>query len=100
MKRTRLPARSRKQAALYVARRRLVASLLAEFPWCQVPGCPTRSEVVHEPLTRARGGSVTDPDNCRAICHAHHAEIHDTEPAWAYELGFLRHSWDGREESA
>jgi hypothetical protein len=97
MKRTgRLPFRSRKQQALYRQRGPFVAAMLTERPWCEVPNCTRPSEDVHEPLTRARGGSVLDPDNARCICRTHHREIHDTEPAWAYELGFLRHSWDKR----
>lgn len=95
-----LVPRSKKTAALYVQRRALVAGLLAERPGCEVPGCTRRSTEVHEPLTRARGGSVTDEGNCRAVCFEHHREIHDTEPAWAYEAGFLRHSWDTNGDAA
>lgn len=89
-----MKGRSAKKSKQYVTRRVLVAGLLAERPWCEIPGCPSRSEVVHEPLTRARGGDILDEDNCRAICNAHHSEIHDTEPEWAYAQGFLKHSWD------
>ncbi|MER6942541.1 HNH endonuclease signature motif containing protein [Nonomuraea sp. NPDC000554] len=60
---------------------------------CEVPGCTSLADDAHEVLTRARGGSITDPDNIRAVCRPHHDEI-GTEPVWAYELGFLRHSWE------
>jgi hypothetical protein len=60
---------------------------------CEVPWCKNVANDPHEPLTRARGGSITDPDNVRAVCRSCHDEI-GKEPAWAYELGFLRHSWE------
>jgi 5-methylcytosine-specific restriction endonuclease McrA len=31
---------------------------------------------VHEIIPRSRGGSATDPDNCRLLCVRHHAEAH------------------------
>jgi hypothetical protein len=47
----------------------------------------------HEPLTRARGGSITDPDNLIWLCRAHHSWVH-SEPTKAHELGLLQHSWE------
>lgn len=86
--RKRLPARSRKQVALYVLRRRLVASLLEERPVCQ--RCQAaRSTECHELLSRARGGSVLDPDNIACLCHACHAWI-TTHPKDATTDGWLR----------
>lgn len=82
-----------------VVRRALVARLMAERPICEVPWCSRRSDDVHEPLTRARGGDFLDESNCRCVCRIHHDEI-GQEPAWAYELGFLRHSWDRGREGA
>ena len=64
----------------------LVKSLLAEIPNCQ--RCGGRNEVVHEKLTRARGGSITDPDNCVVLCHPCHAWIH-AHPRQATEGGWL-----------
>lgn len=93
---TRLKAMSKKRQRIALQRRRLRADLLEEFPICQVPWCESASTDIHEPLTRARGGSILDPENCRAVCRLHHDLIH-AEPSWAYELGFLKHSW---EESA
>ena len=60
---------------------------------CEVPWCGNEANDPHEPLTRARGGSITDPENVRAVCRPCHEAI-GAEPAWAYELGFLRHSWE------
>ncbi len=86
----------RREAAdgdLRARRRELVDRLLRQRPVCEVPGCDHRSEHVHEVLTRARGGSIVDEDNCRAVCFACHRRIHD-EPWWSEPLGLLVHSWD------
>lgn len=93
MRRTALRSRSKKTARVYTQRRRLVADVLAAFPVCQVPWCDRPSTDVHEPLTRARGGSILDRDNCKAVCSLHHDLIHLEDPIW-YELGFLKHSWE------
>ena len=44
---------------------------------------------LHEPLTRARGGSILDPANTVAICRSGHDWIH-VNPAAATDLGLLR----------
>jgi hypothetical protein len=75
-------------------RRRVVAELTAEGPRiCPVPWCTNVADSPHEPLTRARGGSITDPGNIVLVCWAHNQEL-TLEPAWGYQLGLLRHSWD------
>jgi hypothetical protein len=79
-----------------VERRKLVALILATNPICEVPWCLARSVDVHEPLTRARGGDILDPENCRAVCRLHHDLIHANAEAWIEDLGFLKHSWDGQ----
>lgn len=43
---------------------------------------------VHEPHTRARGGSITDPDNMVAVCRSCHDWIH-SNPKKATELNLL-----------
>ena len=96
IRRTRLRARSPKTQRVYVERRQLVARLLAERPVCEVPWCTSASVDIHEPLTRARGGSILDEDNCRAVCRMHHDLIHANAEPWIEDLGFLRHSWDGQ----
>lgn len=68
----------------------------ANFPAgtrCSKPGCWKPYEDVHEPLTRARGGSITDPNNAVALCRPHHEDVGAEKP-WAYELGLLIHSWE------
>jgi hypothetical protein len=88
----RLPMRSKKMKALYVDRRRLVARMLSETPICDRCHAERATEI-HEVLTRARGGSVVDEANCRALCHACH--LHITEnPAESLREGWIRSSWD------
>lgn len=61
---------------------------------CAVPWCAQVGDSPHEPLTRARGGSITDPDNLIWVCWPHNQEL-TLEPPWGYQLGLLKHSWDG-----
>ena len=78
-------------------RRQMVAQLYPERPRCARPGCPSMADDLHEPLTRARGGSIVDPDNQKPLCRAGHDEITfrpESELQWAYDAGLLRHSWD------
>jgi len=86
-RRTPLRFRSAKRTRIMPARRALVAALLAERPWCQRCGTE-RSTDVHEPLTRAQGGNILDPDACVAICRRCHEWAH-THPAEAYATGWL-----------
>lgn len=84
--------RSRKREALYRKRRPLVEQLLAEFPICQ--RCGTNpSQDIHEVVTRARGGSILDRKNLRAICRSCHTFI-TTHPAQAEAEGLMAHSWE------
>ncbi len=110
--------RSKKRAKLMRDERvPFVKAFLEEHPWCQRcqanipkqvvwneyagrhitvqnpgtpgnPGAVQRSTVVHEKLTRARGGSITDPENCVALCRECHDWIH-AHPRQATEDGWL-----------
>jgi hypothetical protein len=87
-----MSANRRRVAPLRAA---LVASELALRPRCEVCGIKP-SGTLHEKLTRARGGSILDPENTVAVCvgpGSCHDRIHDN-PAWATEMGLLRHSWE------
>lgn len=89
-----LRAQSKKRQAENRERRAMLKAKYGDgLVVCEVPWCRNVANDPHEPLTRARGGSITDPENVRAVCRPCHDEI-GTEPAWAYELGFLRHSWE------
>jgi hypothetical protein len=46
----------------------------------------------HEPLTRARGGSIVDPDNIVIVCRNVHNWTH-ANPSLATEAGLLRSAW-------
>lgn len=52
-------------------------------------GCTSWATDLHEPLTRARGGSVLDAANTIATCRSCHRWIHD-HPLKATESGLLR----------
>jgi hypothetical protein len=65
-----------------------------ERPRCARPGCPRLADDLHEILTRARGGSITDEANTAPLCRQDNDEL-TLEPDWGYDLGLLRHSWDG-----
>jgi hypothetical protein len=79
-------------------RRRLIAAQFPERPLCAVPWCLNFADDIHEPLTRARGGSITDPANWKPLCRSCHDTVTftpESELQWAYDLGLLRHSWAG-----
>lgn len=82
-------------------RRAMVTRLYGgETPLCAVwelmqpQWCGRWADDAHEPLSRARGGSITDPENHAPLCRPCHTLITDKEPGWAYEAGLLVHSWD------
>ena len=85
--------RSRKLAKVYrEVRVPLVRRLLAERPACETRLsliCTGRSTACHEKLTRARGGSITDPANILCVCADCHDAIH-RNIAEATRRGFLR----------
>jgi hypothetical protein len=88
LRRTPLRRRSRKTEALYrLERIPLVRGMLADRPWCE--RCENhKSQDIHEVLPRGRGGSITDPANCVALCRACHMDIHD-HPAQSMREGWL-----------
>lgn len=91
MKRSPISRRSRKMRRAYVERRKLVAEMLAGA-MCARCGTQKATEV-HELLSRARGGSILDPDNCVPLCHTCHSWI-TTNPKQATLDGWLRNSWE------
>lgn len=86
---------SRRRQAENRLRRKVVYATFGDAPTCTVLWCNRLADDCHEPLTRARGGSITDPANMAPLCRPHHDEITDEQPDWAYDLGLLVHSWDG-----
>jgi hypothetical protein len=94
MRRTPIRSVSRKRAAVNRVRAKVVRGITANgLTICPSPGCTRIADSPHEPLTRARGGSITDPKNIVMMCWPHNQEL-TLEPPWGYELGLLRHSWD------
>lgn len=82
---------SKKRAALLRERKRVTADMYGQP--CEMPDCVQRVTEVHEVLTRARGGSITDRTNMRGLCSEHHRYITE-HPAWAAENGWMRHAWE------
>jgi hypothetical protein len=65
---------------------------------CGRPECQRPATDLHEPLSRARGGSITDPANAVPLARECHDEITfrpESELQWAYDAGLLVHSWGG-----
>lgn len=79
---------SKKRAAENRRRRALIAKMSAEGrPSCVNCGAP--AEDLHEVLSRARGGSITDPANCVPICRPCHAYATE-HPIEAEKLGLSK----------
>lgn len=100
-RRTPLRAVSARRVKENRQRRKMTDALFPDRPKCSVPRCPSLADDLHEPLTRARGGSITDPGNACPLCRPHHDQITfapESELGWAYDLGLLRHSWQTRED--
>jgi len=55
--------------------------------------CRGRGEDWDEIQSRARGGSIIDPANVRAVCRPCHTKLTDN-PAEAERRGLTRHSWE------
>ena len=102
-RRTRIKPVSAKRVAENRERRAMARTLWPELPPCPVPWCGRIADDLHEILSRAQGGSITDPENCIPLCSLHHDEITffpESKLEWAYALGFLKHSRDADGGSA
>jgi hypothetical protein len=101
---------SAKRRAENRQRRAMITGLAGgERPLCAVwlliqpEWCTRWADDAHEPLSRARLGSIVDPENCRFLCRACHDVLTfrpESELQWAYNLGLLRHSWHAGGEVA
>lgn len=114
-RKTPLRSVSKKRQSQQAARRKLVQEQLALRPKCEAgepiyvhyqtnfgyeyarerrktDQCYGRATDIHEPLTRARGGSITDVENTISVCRRCHDWIH-AHPEIATDLGLLKHSW-------
>lgn len=108
-RRTPLKRMSAKRAAIAPKRRAFVAELLERRPTCEFPTrielgiwfgvhfvpCGQPAVDCHEPLTRARGGSILDENNTVVTCRKHHEHLH-SYPEWSAGIGLLKHSWDAQ----
>ena len=85
---------SKKRAKENRVRAAVIAGLYPERPRCDC-GCGRLADDVHEILSRARGGSITDGANFAAVARFCHNAITDEAP-FGYELGLSVHSWDAQ----
>lgn len=96
-RRTQLQPVSKKRQAANRLRRKVIAALFPERPVCVGPCGGQWADDVHEPLTRARGGSIVDAENMLPLCRPCHDLVTfapESELDWAYDAGLLVHSWD------
>lgn len=85
---------TKKRAALLRNRQRVLGPASAHP--CAVKwgdGCTGRGHDWDEILSRARGGSIVDPANCRAVCRWCHDQL-TTNPAEAERRGLTLHAWE------
>jgi hypothetical protein len=88
-----LPLVSRKRAAQVRERRAMLRAKYPGVTLCEVPLCNRVADDAHEPKFRSRLGSITDPENVRAICRQHHDWVHEN-PFEAHAAGLAVHSWE------
>lgn len=74
------------------ARRKLRKQMLGQMPLCEKCQQAYATDL-HEVKTRARGGSILDPENIVVLCRPCHSWI-TTNPTQAKEQGWLKNSWD------
>lgn len=83
-----------RRAAKLRQRRAMLAELTVRPRRCEIvwdDRCEGTAVDPHEPLTRARGGSITDRANVVLGCRYCHDQVH-AHPAEALERGLLRSS--------
>jgi len=100
MKRSRINSMSKKRKEQLVERSETRIKVFERSSRCEAgiePMCSYHATDVHEIKTRARGGSITDVENCLALCRNCHRYITDN-PAWSLEHGFVVHAWAGEPE--
>lgn len=97
MKRTRLKPQSAKRRRENRERRRNMHDHYGTDPMChaRVPGvCTGRAWDAHEPVRRAHGTDITDPEQSIPICRACHTWVH-ANVAEAQARGLLVPPWGG-----
>lgn len=93
MKRTPIRRESKKRAALNRVRARVVADMKRDGP-VLCARCGGRADDLHERLSRARRGSLTDPANLIPLCRADHDWV-STHPKEAALEGVSLSSYGG-----
>ena len=86
MKRSPIRAVSKKRQAEQRKRTKMLRETFGRTPSCR--RCGRLADDAHEVLSRARGGSITDPENIVPLCRPCHDEI-TSHPEWATEQGWM-----------
>ena len=89
MKRTPIRPVSAKRARANRRRTEVLRSLYGTPCAARLAMCTGRAEQGHEVLSRARGGSITDPENIIGVCAPCHQWITE-HPLEATERGLMR----------
>ena len=85
-----IPRESTKRKVTNRERSKVLAEVVHGKPCAaQLDGCAGIATDGHELLSRARGGSITDPENIVPLCRSCHRFITE-HPAWAQEHGWAR----------
>lgn len=85
-----IPRESTKRKITNRERRSVLAEVVhGKACAAQLDGCSGMATDGHELLSRARGGSITDPDNIVPLCRSCHRFVTE-HPAWAQEHGWAR----------
>jgi 5-methylcytosine-specific restriction endonuclease McrA len=79
---------SAKRARLNRERRKLIQRMQRNGP-VLCARCNRLADDLHEIRSRARGGSITDPENCLPLCRPCHDYV-TTHPLEAQREGFSR----------
>ena len=90
MRKTPLRAVSKKRRIVLRDRRKLVAAISEAhegYPPCA--RCSGPAQDLHEVLSRARGGSPADPENCIPLCRPCHSHVTE-HPLEAKEMGLSK----------
>ena len=83
---------SEKRAVLLKERKALREDLIGSQCELRLDGCAGLGTDWHEILTRARGGSIVDPENRAWLCRPCHSFVTD-HPSWADRHGWTVPSW-------
>ncbi len=97
MKRSQLKAISKKRRNRITNEQKARDNYLKAHPYCEakkagIPAACFGPLHIHEPLSRAQGGSTGDPANMKSVCDFHNTQLSQNVESmrWGVEAGFRR----------